>query len=97
MQGSDFVGKAVNIAAAELRTIATPGQGRLDFMEFFNTIASKANRTVTVIAVSELELQRAKKSTKSAILTNLESRVTCLSFLSSLTCYSILLKLSYTL
>ncbi|KAK1300561.1 Mitochondrial-processing peptidase subunit alpha [Acorus calamus] len=49
--GSDFVEKAVHVAADELLAIATPGQ------------------------VTERELLRAKNSTKSAVLINLESRV----------------------
>ncbi|XP_072979854.1 mitochondrial-processing peptidase subunit alpha-like [Typha angustifolia] len=48
--GSDFVTKAIDVAANELTTVATPGQ------------------------VTELELNRAKNSTKSAVLMNLESR-----------------------
>ncbi|XP_020253228.1 mitochondrial-processing peptidase subunit alpha-like isoform X2 [Asparagus officinalis] len=51
--GSDFVEKAVDVAASELLAVATPGQ------------------------VTELELLRAKNATKSAILTNLESRSIC--------------------
>ncbi|CAL0326034.1 unnamed protein product [Lupinus luteus] len=47
---SDFVGKAVDIAAKELLAIASPGQ------------------------VSQVQLDRAKRSTKSAVLMNLESR-----------------------
>ncbi|MQL80448.1 hypothetical protein Taro_012909 [Colocasia esculenta] len=49
--GSDFVSKAVDLAARELISVATPGQ------------------------VSQLELDRAKQSTKSAVLMNLESRM----------------------
>ncbi|RDX84491.1 Mitochondrial-processing peptidase subunit alpha, partial [Mucuna pruriens] len=48
---SDFVAKAVDIAAKELIAIASPGQ------------------------VSHVQLQRAKESTKSAVLMNLESRM----------------------
>ncbi|KAJ0976689.1 hypothetical protein J5N97_012163 [Dioscorea zingiberensis] len=48
--GSDFVAKAVNIAANELLVVATPGQ------------------------LTEVEVNRAKNATKSAVLTNLESR-----------------------
>ncbi|PKU79304.1 Mitochondrial-processing peptidase subunit alpha [Dendrobium catenatum] len=48
--GSDFVAKAVDVAAAELHAIATPGQ------------------------VTQVELDRAKNATRSAILMNLESR-----------------------
>ncbi|KAH0453663.1 hypothetical protein IEQ34_017987 [Dendrobium chrysotoxum] len=48
--GSDFVAKAVDVAAAELQAIATPGQ------------------------VTQVELDRAKNATRSAILMNLESR-----------------------
>ncbi|KAE9621392.1 hypothetical protein Lal_00032090 [Lupinus albus] len=48
---SDFVSKAVDIAAKELIAIASPGQ------------------------VSQVQLDRAKKSTKSAVLMNLESRM----------------------
>ncbi|KAL2338015.1 hypothetical protein Fmac_012461 [Flemingia macrophylla] len=47
----DFVPKAVDIAAKELTSIATPGQ------------------------VSQVQLDRAKKTTKSAVLMNLESRM----------------------
>ncbi|KAG6733571.1 hypothetical protein I3842_01G231100 [Carya illinoinensis] len=49
--GPDFASKAVDIAAGELISIATPGQ------------------------VSEVQLKRAKESTKSAVLMNLESRM----------------------
>uniref|UniRef100_A0A1D1ZBE4 Mitochondrial-processing peptidase subunit alpha n=1 Tax=Anthurium amnicola TaxID=1678845 RepID=A0A1D1ZBE4_9ARAE len=49
--GSDFVSKAVDLAARELLAVASPGQ------------------------VSQLELDRAKQSTKSAVLMNLESRM----------------------
>ncbi|KAJ1385990.1 Profilin [Sesbania bispinosa] len=48
---SDFVAKAVDIAAKELIAIASPGQ------------------------VSQVQLNRAKESTKSAVLMNLESRM----------------------
>ncbi|XP_020573355.1 mitochondrial-processing peptidase subunit alpha-like [Phalaenopsis equestris] len=48
--GSDFVAKAVDVAVAELQSIATPGQ------------------------VTQVELDRAKNATRSAILMNLESR-----------------------
>ncbi|KAM6585208.1 hypothetical protein CsatB_012210 [Cannabis sativa] len=49
--GSDFASKAVDIAVAELHSIATPGQ------------------------VTQVQLNRAKESTKSAVLMNLESRM----------------------
>lgn len=49
--GSDFVSKAIDIAAKELIAVATPGQ------------------------VDQVQLDRAKQSTKSAILMNLESRM----------------------
>uniref|UniRef100_A0A1D1XGT1 Mitochondrial-processing peptidase subunit alpha n=1 Tax=Anthurium amnicola TaxID=1678845 RepID=A0A1D1XGT1_9ARAE len=49
--GSDFVSKAVDLAAKEFLEVATPGQ------------------------VTQLELDRAKQSTKSAVLMNLESRM----------------------
>ncbi|KAG0465406.1 hypothetical protein HPP92_019570 [Vanilla planifolia] len=49
--GSDFVMKAVDLAARELLTVATPGQ------------------------VGQVELDRAKQATKSAVLMNLESRM----------------------
>ncbi|XP_008799765.1 mitochondrial-processing peptidase subunit alpha-like [Phoenix dactylifera] len=49
--GSDFVSKAVDLAARELLAVATPGQ------------------------VDQVQLDRAKQSTKSAILMNLESRM----------------------
>lgn len=48
---SDFVSKAIDIAAEELIVVAKPG------------------------AVDEVQLNRAKQSTKSAILMNLESRM----------------------
>ncbi|GAB2292443.1 hypothetical protein Dimus_026683 [Dionaea muscipula] len=48
---SDFVSKAIDIAARELIAIATPGE------------------------VNQVQLERAKASTKSAILMNLESRM----------------------
>ncbi|KAG1367840.1 putative Mitochondrial-processing peptidase subunit alpha [Cocos nucifera] len=49
--GSDFVSKAVDLAARELLAVATPGQ------------------------VDQTQLDRAKQSTKSAVLMNLESRM----------------------
>ncbi|KAB1218485.1 Mitochondrial-processing peptidase subunit alpha [Morella rubra] len=49
--GPEFAPKAVDIAAGELISIATPGQ------------------------VTEVQLNRAKESTKSAVLMNLESRM----------------------
>ncbi|KAF8388889.1 hypothetical protein HHK36_025570 [Tetracentron sinense] len=49
--GSEFVSKAVDIAARELLAVATPGQ------------------------VDQVQLDRAKESTKSAVLMNLESRM----------------------
>ncbi|PKA59024.1 Mitochondrial-processing peptidase subunit alpha [Apostasia shenzhenica] len=49
--GSDFVSKAVDLAARELLAVATPGQ------------------------VEQVELDRAKQATKSAVLMNLESRM----------------------
>ncbi|KAL0905911.1 hypothetical protein M5K25_024360 [Dendrobium thyrsiflorum] len=49
--GSDFISKAVDIAAKELLAAATPGQ------------------------VDQVELDRAKQATKSAVLMNLESRM----------------------
>ncbi|KMT03240.1 hypothetical protein BVRB_8g197860 [Beta vulgaris subsp. vulgaris] len=49
--GSDFVTKAIEIAARELIAVATPGE------------------------VTQLQLDRAKAATKSAILMNLESRM----------------------
>ncbi|XP_030525239.2 mitochondrial-processing peptidase subunit alpha [Rhodamnia argentea] len=48
---SDFVEKAVDLAAKELMALATPGQ------------------------VTQVQLNRAKESTKSAVLMNLESRM----------------------
>ncbi|KAG0463928.1 hypothetical protein HPP92_019997 [Vanilla planifolia] len=50
-KGSDFVMKAVDLAARELLTVATPGQ------------------------VGQVELDRAKQATMSAVLMNLESRM----------------------
>lgn len=35
VQGSNFVAKAVDIAASELISIATPGQGLLIFVYYF--------------------------------------------------------------
>ncbi|KAJ0964681.1 hypothetical protein J5N97_025819 [Dioscorea zingiberensis] len=49
--GSDFVNKAVDLAARELLAVTSPGQ------------------------VDQVELDRAKASTKSAVLMNLESRM----------------------
>lgn len=49
--GSEFVSKAVDIAAEELLAMATPGQ------------------------IEQVQLNRAKESTKSAVLMNLESRM----------------------
>lgn len=49
--GSEFVRKAIDVAARELIAVATPGE------------------------VDQIQLDRAKKSTKSAILMNLESRM----------------------
>ncbi|XP_077213439.1 mitochondrial-processing peptidase subunit alpha-like [Tasmannia lanceolata] len=49
--GSEFVSKAVELAARELLSVATPGE------------------------VDQLQLDRAKEATKSAVLMNLESRM----------------------
>lgn len=49
--GSDFVSKAIDIAAKELVAVATPGQ------------------------VDQVQLDRAKQTTKTAVLMNLESRM----------------------
>ncbi|XP_010244405.1 PREDICTED: mitochondrial-processing peptidase subunit alpha-like [Nelumbo nucifera] len=49
--GSEFVSEAVDLAARELLSVATPGQ------------------------VDQVQLDRAKESTKSAVLMNLESRM----------------------
>lgn len=49
--GSDFVSKAIDLAARELIAVGTPGE------------------------VDQIQLDRAKQSTKSAILMNLESRM----------------------
>ena len=86
VQGSDFVAQAVDIAASELISIATPGQGLKIFVfiifyflffiiSLFNTPCS-----LLVVSVSQVQLNRAKESTKSAVLMNLESRVLSLSF-----------------
>ncbi|XP_077215093.1 mitochondrial-processing peptidase subunit alpha-like [Tasmannia lanceolata] len=49
--GSEFVSKAIDLAAGELLAVATPGE------------------------VDQVQLDRAKESTKSAVLMNLESRI----------------------
>ena len=84
MQGSNFVAQAVDIAASELISIATPGQGFLEFQFYFcffykkkkkKKILSNTSCTLFIVPVSEVQLNRAKESTKSAVLMNLESRV----------------------
>ena len=82
MQGSDFVAHAVDIAASELISIATPGQGLQIFVyisDIFLISLFNISCTLFTAAVSEVQLNRAKESTKSAVLMNLESRVLSLS------------------
>lgn len=89
-QGPDFASKAVDIAAGELISIATPGQGLLCMIASLSFCAFLVRFLLfkssplslhfflffyTCVAVSEVQLKRAKESTKSAVLMNLESRV----------------------
>lgn len=73
--------KAVDIAAKELIAIASPGQGFIFIsLLFLLYISEDPNFCQTKLAllamtVSQVQLDRAKKSTKSAVLMNLESRV----------------------
>lgn len=73
--------KAVDIVANELLAVATPGEGLLPHLLFENLIftwepiADSLKYSCILCAVDQVQLDRAKKSTKSAILMNLESRV----------------------
>ncbi|KAH1225941.1 Mitochondrial-processing peptidase subunit alpha [Glycine max] len=60
-EGSDFVAKVVDLAARELITSASLGQGL--------TVPR-----LPAMVVTQVQLDRAKVSTKSAVLMNLESR-----------------------
>jgi len=69
----------VDIAAKELLAIASPGQGftSLLFLEHFskNFHLCEIKLELLAMTVTQVQLDRAKKSTKSAVLMNLESRV----------------------
>jgi len=69
----------VDIAAKELIAIASPGQGfaSLLFLKYFskNFHLCKIKLELLAMTVTQVQLDRAKKSTKSAVLMNLESRV----------------------
>ena len=72
--------QAVDIVAHELIAITTPGQGLLPHLNmdssFIEFNLGPIDKMFTFLyAVDQLQLDRAKKSTKSAILMNLESRV----------------------
>lgn len=82
-QGSDFVPTAIDVAVKELIAVATPGQGWPLFVSaiILSLLATFTQWPVTEMlfmvffAVGQKQLDRAKQSTKSAILMNLESRV----------------------
>ena len=85
-QDASFVPKAIDLAARELTSLATPGQGiptslfRLLFvghlLAYFGCCLWLACLKLHfIIAVDQSQLDRAKASAKSAILTNLESQV----------------------
>lgn len=72
--------KAVNVAASELLAVASPGQRThtrsvLIFLVCFLTSTFIILIHECNIPVTEVEVNRAKNATKSAVLTNLESRV----------------------
>lgn len=73
--------KAVDIAAKELLAIASPGQGftciSLLFLQCIgkNIDFCQIKLALLAMTVTQVQLDRAKKSTKSAVLMNLESRV----------------------
>lgn len=87
VQSSDFAAKAVDVVANELIAISKPGEGLLHptICSFFldNPILLGILLLTCLSlfhAVDQVQLDRAKKSTKSAILMNLESRVCKLFF-----------------
>lgn len=75
--------KAVDLAAEELLALATPGQGSccicfcssMCHFCFLFLLCPDINRKFLFLAVTQVQLNRAKESTKSAVLMNLESRV----------------------
>jgi len=80
------VHKAVDLAVAELIAIATPGQGfpfapHFVYCTGYLCLCSVLDRappppsSLLYVAVTQEQLNRAKESTKSAVLFNLESRV----------------------
>ncbi|KAK2989587.1 hypothetical protein RJ640_027361, partial [Escallonia rubra] len=69
---SDFVSKAVDIAVRELIAVATPGQV---FLKAVPVLISAVAQIIALLAVDQVQLNRAIQSTKSAILMNLESRM----------------------
>lgn len=86
MQANEFGSELVDIAAKELLSIATPGQGLFCIFLFFFLYLKDfwfmflfAKFLFSMSAVTDVQLKRAKESTKAAVLMNLESRVCSLS------------------
>jgi len=77
------VEKAVDLAARELIALASQGQGLICLpcflFPFVNSDICQIKCELPPMAVSQVQLDRAKESTKSAVLMNLESRVCSLS------------------
>jgi len=77
------VENAVDLAARELIALASPGQGLICLpcflSPFVNPDICQIKYGLPTMAVSQVQLDRAKESTKSAVLMNLESRVCSLS------------------
>lgn len=80
--------KAIDVAAKELISVANPGESSLPYLFliqfclmffFFQTFHIFAyycySLSFLLCAVDQIQLDRAKQATKSAILMNLESRV----------------------
>jgi len=73
------VEKALDLAAQELIALESPGQGLICLLcllsPFVNPDICQIKYGLPTMAVSQIQLDRAKESTKSAILMNLEFRV----------------------
>lgn len=101
MQANEFGSELVDIAAKELLSIATPGQGLFCIFLFFFLYLKDfwfmflfAKFLFSMSAVTDVQLKRAKESTKAAVLMNLESRVCSLSLTHTYTESSCFLVLS---
>lgn len=84
IQGSKFVSKAIDIMAKELIAVATPGEGCCRTFMLPSIVFSSSHVILnpasdmlfpSLVSVDQVQLDRAKQSTKSDILINLESRV----------------------